>query len=574
MIWLLVLWQLPYLELQPYDEGYYALRTKAILYFNCWLDQSDYAIGGFYSASHPPLYIWLAALSAKVVGMGEFAFRLPSWLAACLFLTTLVQVAKRSDLPHTPLYALVVAGFLPLVLWYARLAQLDMLLMWLSMLQVYFFQRYEQSGRLWHAAAAGLVLGGALMTKVLVGLFPALAIGLCEGYRIWTKQITCKNALRALLLFYALGLSVAMLWFAWICAQHPGYFEQYISWFVADRVQRNQMLSQHRTGVFYYLNVVLTRIPLAALSMLWFWAFWRQPHVRKPYRVRWLIWLLLTASVLSLSQTKLLWYTLLFLPPLILMAAESLSLLLNVPNEHHLVKLIALSALFLSCIWSLLQPFHRAVLEAILNQDWLVMLGIVAVLAAALAAGALVHIALRREQTRAVLLTLLILTSTCVAIWSAVNGLAFVQTYHGAKSASEFVHQSKPACLIHLVPPARIGDQRFNPQFSYYFDGIDVDTMKWGAMMRYVRLPVTAAAALRDTLAAEPSCAIVLEKTVLSSERLQLQTVNELEWTAHLLQLVKVLDTPNYAVYVPQPQSFFMRQSSQPNPVLRNGGGL
>src|SRR3972149_5023847 len=74
-------------EIQEWDEALYAVRAKAIVQLGDWptkdltgwLDQTAYSVGGLYSAAHPPLYIWLTAITYRLFGITEFTTRL--WAA-------------------------------------------------------------------------------------------------------------------------------------------------------------------------------------------------------------------------------------------------------------------------------------------------------------------------------------------------------------------------------------------------------------------------------------------------------------------------------------------------------------
>lgn len=554
VVFFCALWQLPSLELQPYDEGYYTLRAKAILRFGCWLNQADYAIGGFYSASHPPLHIWLMTISAQIFGLSEFALRLPSFIMLVLFLLTLASCASRSSLPCASLCALIVCGFLPLLLWYGRLAHLDSTLIVFSLLQVHFYLRYTDTGRLTFAALAGLMLGSALLTKVLVGMLPALALTLFELYRLLRRHASLKNAMLALAVFYAVGLTVGLSWFVWMCGTNSEYLEQYIELFLTDRIARNQTLSEYRTGMFYYLNVVLTRFPLSTLSVMWLWRFYHQAAFREPYRVLWLLWAVLTFLLLSLAQTKLLWYTLLFLPPLALITAESLALLLHalqdaLPDKSAQVVLLAL--LYASA-WSLMQPLHRDVLDALLTRDVLSILQWLGLLFGLGGVGVFGLWLLWRMASRAAtLLALILAVSTGTALQTIFHGLPFVQMYAGAKSVSEYLQQCAPVSLIHLVSQKRFAEKSFNPQLSYYLNGLDVDAKRWGVQMTYVYLPVSDTTRLRQALQLPNHKLIVVEKTARAGRRLAIELVDEFAPIAKQMVMHAVLDTPNYTVYEP-----------------------
>jgi len=55
-------------DMQPWDEGMYATRVLAIHEFGVFLDQSEYSVGEFYSASHPPLLIWIGYIFTLIFG--------------------------------------------------------------------------------------------------------------------------------------------------------------------------------------------------------------------------------------------------------------------------------------------------------------------------------------------------------------------------------------------------------------------------------------------------------------------------------------------------------------------------
>jgi 4-amino-4-deoxy-L-arabinose transferase-like glycosyltransferase len=88
-------YNLGFKEIQMWDEALYAVRAKAIYYFNCWLDQTDYAEGGLYSSSHPPLYIWLTALLYKLFTINEFTSRFFSALFSSLCLVFTYLLIKK-----------------------------------------------------------------------------------------------------------------------------------------------------------------------------------------------------------------------------------------------------------------------------------------------------------------------------------------------------------------------------------------------------------------------------------------------------------------------------------------------
>jgi 4-amino-4-deoxy-L-arabinose transferase-like glycosyltransferase len=67
-------------DLRPWDEPFYALRARAVAEDDAWLDQNDYCPHRMANACYPPLFVWLAGATMKVLGPGEFAARLAAGL--------------------------------------------------------------------------------------------------------------------------------------------------------------------------------------------------------------------------------------------------------------------------------------------------------------------------------------------------------------------------------------------------------------------------------------------------------------------------------------------------------------
>lgn len=342
---LLALTNLTTLEIQPSDEGYYALRAKAIVEYGCWLDQTEYAVGGFYSSSHPPLLIWLMAATAKVLGVNTFSFRIWSVIAFvlcvwcvydCTRSGTSGEYSSNQALSNqtasilVPLAAALAATLSPMMLWYGRMAQFDMLVTMLSAAQVMLYLRYLNSQKPFYIWCTGIALGLALLSKTFVGGFAAAAIVLHSSYMLASKRITVSQFVRQTAIIGGVGLALGFSWFAAVCLLHEGFFERYIRFFVMERFTVNQTDSKHITGTFYFLNVALTRIPLVGVLPIWIAAFVREKTFRTPARVLILVWFAVPFFILSAASTKLLWYALLFFPPLFVMTGEAVIMIVQV----------------------------------------------------------------------------------------------------------------------------------------------------------------------------------------------------------------------------------------------------
>jgi len=160
--------------LANYDDCIYAQQAKEILQRGDWL---TIHIEGRAVFDTPPLFPWLVALSYKVFGVGEYAARFPSALAALLAVAAVYFLARRLFNPWAAFFsAVVLATTIPFTR-YARHALRDVplaFLVCLAMLAlVLALQKDRRYFLLWGAS-----LGACLAMKSVLGLFPLAISGL------------------------------------------------------------------------------------------------------------------------------------------------------------------------------------------------------------------------------------------------------------------------------------------------------------------------------------------------------------------------------------------------------------
>lgn len=202
----------------------------------------------------PPLFIWMQALSMKLLGVNEFAARLPNAVCGIATLMVLFYYGKRyrnstfgwfwmllylgSWLPH----AYFKSGIIDPVFNLFMFLGVVQLAQWAAVKQ----PRYAYK----HAGFAGFFIGLAVLTKGPVGLLlPSLAL---IGYLVATRQWF----LRLLPLLLAVGVFLATT-FAWYGLEtiRNGW------WFLGEFLQYNMRLAQTEDsghgGPFFYHAVVL-----------------------------------------------------------------------------------------------------------------------------------------------------------------------------------------------------------------------------------------------------------------------------------------------------------------------------
>jgi 4-amino-4-deoxy-L-arabinose transferase-like glycosyltransferase len=577
----LVLTNLTTLEIQPSDEGYYALRAKAIVDYGCWLDQTEYAIGGFYSSSHPPLLIWLMAATAKAVGLNAFSLRVWSAIAFVLCVWCVYDITKSTTGDQAAsILAALAAAFSPMMLWYGRMAQFDMLVTMLSAAQIMFYLRYLSTNRPLYLWTCGLALGLALLSKTLVGGFAGATIIVHGAYMLTSGRIALKDFVAHYSIVLGVGLVVGFSWFAAVCVLHEGFFERYVHFFVVERFTMNQTHSKHFTGALYYANVAITRIPLVGVLLVWVVAFMSDRAFRNPARVLLMLWFAVPFVVLSAASTKLLWYALLFFPPLFVMIGESLAIVMKVYFMHteslaepmdkpHSYMLHRRSVLFslvlmgLLAVWSATQLWHRPLMNAVRERVLMRSpqeLWHAAIILGALAAASFGVWLLHRFVPKRVPMLLvgsIIAFGLALSLNTVFNELpAAPQVLKGITEMRSAFDRERPSLLVFVTDytPQPQGD---NTQFSYYFSGIDVNAERWGHTTRFVQCSADSASRLLprllESLATTSTVMVISQKSALQTDgKTSLYSpafIDKFALTASSLGLQPKASTEHYIAY-------------------------
>ncbi|MBN3032994.1 MAG: glycosyltransferase family 39 protein [Candidatus Saganbacteria bacterium] len=142
----------------------------------------------------PPLYFWLAALFAKLIGFNEWALRLPAALSGLLTVVVTYLLGRKFYNERTGLLAglIVMTAFQFLV--QSRIAELDIALTFLMTLSVHlFYLGYTSGERKYYLGAYCPLALGMLIKGLLGAALPAFAIFL---FLLFKKELNKLKELR------------------------------------------------------------------------------------------------------------------------------------------------------------------------------------------------------------------------------------------------------------------------------------------------------------------------------------------------------------------------------------------
>ena len=204
------------------DDGdaLYAHAAQQMIERQDWV--TPYA-NGVRFLDKPPMMYWLMAAAYVLIGVSEFAARLPSVLAVLGTAFLLYSMGKRAAGHHSGFIAGIALAFCSGTFLFTRMVFPDILFVFLLTLALFWFLDWyaDQSNPVLPALAFHACLAAAVLTKGLIGLFFPLAIILLfflqskdwnrlKGFH-WTKGT---------LLFLALAIP----WHLLVAGRNAGFF--------------------------------------------------------------------------------------------------------------------------------------------------------------------------------------------------------------------------------------------------------------------------------------------------------------------------------------------------------------
>lgn len=316
-VWLGFFWQLGAVPLYDLDEGAFTEATREMLASGNFITPHR---DGAPRYDKPVLIYWLQAASVSVLGFNELALRLPSAIAATLWLAALWGFVRgRLDAATATVAALIMAFGLQVAI-IGKAAVADAVLNLFMALAFFDIYRWLET----KAPRRGLLLrvylwlGLGFLTKGPVAVFFPLLVSFayCLSLGRW------RDWLRAVLapLGWLVFIAVAGPWYLAIFIDDgPGFFQ---SFFLDHNVGRYGGVKHGHAGFAGYYFVMLPVVLLPFTG----WFLRLLPMVRslwaEPLDRFLLLWFLFVFVTFSFSDTKLPHYMVYGITPLFILMAR------------------------------------------------------------------------------------------------------------------------------------------------------------------------------------------------------------------------------------------------------------
>ncbi|HRD68187.1 MAG TPA: glycosyltransferase family 39 protein [Candidatus Competibacter sp.] len=280
------------------DEGAFGQATREMFLRGDFL--STY-LNGQPRYDKPILSYWLQAASVAAFGVNEFAFRLPSALAATAWTLLIFLFVRRAGNTRRALLAALAMSTSLAVTVIGKAATADALLNLLlaaSLLSLYLHLR--EGRRIWlYASAVAMGLGFLTKGPIAVAIPAGVSLLYCASRGEWRAWLRLAMDWRAWILFLLIAAP-------WYVAQYLREGEGFLlGFFLRHNLGRfRQPLEGHSGGWWYYVPVLLAGILPYTTALLRVLARSRQ-RLADPLERYLLIWFGLVFVLFSLAATKL-----------------------------------------------------------------------------------------------------------------------------------------------------------------------------------------------------------------------------------------------------------------------------
>lgn len=438
-------------EIQPWDEGLYAARGESIVRFNDWADQTPHAIGGLYSGTAPPMVPWGVAIGLYVFGRNAEGVRFFTVLCSGVALLMLMLIARKFISYNGAVLSVCLLG--SSITWtvYSRQAMTEVPLMAFVLVSLYGLLEK----RWW---LIGIGLGAALLTKMTVSVLPVL---------LAVPFVIRKESRFSALLGITLGAALAAPWYAYMSVI---YGQEFYMTFFSPHLTGNVEAGIKTLGPFYYVNQLIVGQPFAVFGFVYILVslIRRQALPDRTDTPAWitLVWFLCVLTIFSIARTKNPHYTVMLVPPAILLAVYGVERILHTGSRRTIVAgyLVAVLAVLYSLI-----PSARSIIKLDPLGIWTVAILVVAVLASIFLLTfpnhAIDALAVRGYRPVIYGITAIAFLHSIPTVWKGPEGQIM-----GGSEVAAVLTESGSNSFVYLYHKQNDGD-RYNPQLSWYTAG-------------------------------------------------------------------------------------------------------
>ncbi|MBN8570020.1 MAG: glycosyltransferase family 39 protein [Ignavibacteria bacterium] len=453
-------------DIQPWDEGMYASRVLSIEKFGDVLDQTSHSVGKYYSSTHPPLLIWIGYLASKVTGLNAITLKLVTYTFALLCLLFLMKIGTLIHSAEAGFYAAVIFSSNIIFNIFSKRFQFDIPYTFFVILSFYYFIKYLNEGEKKYIYYTAIAAGLCMLSKLLVGLL--IPIVLFASY-LFVKKET-KFSLKDFIVVIGIALLMSAPWYIYLVVNNGSEaFDYILNFHLYQRAAVGIEQNSKATGVFYFINYILTIIPFGFL--VFYSIVINIKNLKKlDWKIKFIsLWFIIGFGIVTLFKTKLESYSFLFLPPACLLMAD---LILRFKNCTNKEKITILSLTALNILWYGSEHYRTNLKEflsgSLVHKLEVVLLILVFLIIVVFA----IRIFISKINLTHLFVSIILITFAASNVYYLVN-VPYWENGYKISRIKEIIDKEKDKPIYYIA-----SNYRHNPQLTFYFNGVDLN---WGS---------------------------------------------------------------------------------------------
>ena len=286
--------------LANYDDCFYAQKAKEILQTGSWMTMHYNHEPAF---ENSPFFLWMIAISYKIFGISEFAAKFPSALMGVATILLVYALARRLYNNWTAFFAAFILSTTFIFTRYARHAMIDVTLTFFVCSAFLALTLALRQNRrfflLW-----GLCISICILAKSVLGFFPLLITGILL---IVTKRWRTFRDIN----FWAGVAIILVIGFSWYIHEYLFFGNEFLDihfgWLIMHRGLglEGQSWYDHLSYLDDLLTYYWPWLPLFATGLV---VLFRRALKKDENALLLLLWVLTIITVMSLMQSRVLWY--------------------------------------------------------------------------------------------------------------------------------------------------------------------------------------------------------------------------------------------------------------------------
>jgi len=457
-------------DIQPWDEGMYAVRVLSIHIYGDFFDQSVHSVAGFDSGSHPPLLIWLGYFATLLSGVNGIVLKLIPLIFTLLCVFYLIKTGKELNSFIIGFLASLIFSGSFLISIYSGRFQLDIPVTFFILASFYYFILFIKRNDKRYLIYCGTAFGLCLMTKAFAGLF--IPIILFASYFFLRKKI--RIHISDLIKLTVIGLIIALPWHLYMTIKHGNEFTNFLFGFhLLSRAFENHEGIKSK-GIYYFPNILLNNIPFGILLFISFAKDAKNFIFLNWEKIFLWIWFLSGFIIISIFKTKLETYLLPFLAPACILLVIYL---VKEQNKSSKEKVFILFLTLFNIIWFAVQSVRNEIKIYLFNLNQVLSFYEITIAIISFAVLVIILFYVFRALSRKIdfslaFFVLIFISFVCLNIFYIIKVPGFENSYVLSEIKNDIdqnFFKSGRKKILYVST-----DFKYNPQFTFYFEGIDL----------------------------------------------------------------------------------------------------